>query len=40
MNNMKKMLADQQRMNEAVKAIVEYFTVCYPYEEHLEQHSL
>lgn len=37
MNNMKKMLADQQRINEAVKAIVEYFTVCYPYEEHLEQ---
>lgn len=36
-NNMKKMLADQQKMNEAVKAIVEYFTVCYPYEEHLEQ---
>ena len=37
MNNMKKTLENQQRLNEAVKAIVEYFTVCYPYEEHLEQ---
>ena len=37
MNNMKKTLADQQRMNEAANAIVEYFAECYPYEEHLEQ---
>ena len=37
MANMKKMLADQQKLNEAVQAIVDNFTVGYPYEEHLEQ---
>ena len=36
-NNMKKVLADQQRLNEAIQAIVDNFTVGYPYEEHLEQ---
>ena len=37
MNNMKKVLENQQRLNEAVNAIVENFTAGYPYEEHLEQ---
>ena len=36
-NNMKKVLADQQRMNEAIQAIVDNFSNGYPYEEHLEQ---
>jgi len=36
-NNMKKVLEDQQKLNEAVTAIVDNFTGGYPYEEHLEQ---
>jgi type II secretory pathway component PulF len=36
-NNLKKTLADQQKLNEAVNAIMENFTNGYPYEEHLEQ---
>lgn len=36
-NNIKKMLEDQQKLNEAIEAIVDNFTDGYPYEEHLEQ---
>ena len=35
-NNMKKMLADQQKINEAVKAIFNYFRDC-PYASYVEQ---
>ena len=34
---MKKMLADQQKINEAVKKILQYFGTEVPYTDHLEQ---
>jgi hypothetical protein len=36
MKDMKKMLKDQQKINEAVKRIVEYFSTEVPYTDHLE----
>ena len=35
MNNMKKMLADQQKINEAVEAVFHFFSDC-PYSTHME----
>ena len=36
MNNMKKMMADQQKINEAVKKILQYFGTEVPYTSLLE----
>ena len=37
MNNMRKALENQQKINEAAKAIMEYFGEEMPYSVHLEQ---
>ena len=37
MNNMRKMLDNQQRINEAAKYIIDYFSKEVDYQDHLEQ---